>query len=173
MLHRIPSVFRLRVLDRRHGMSRDVPCLVWLVAALVVFSGSPLAALSYQGASHQFAGGFSPSNAPDGGFGGGSCTASRVPVVFVHGNGDKARNWDYPSSTGVASVYDTFKAAGYNDAHHRLYRYRMLYWLWGYLRELGIIQGQGHGELASLFGGFVFEGDLDHPKAVAAPMVLH
>ncbi len=90
------------------------------VARLAVFAGlsllaSPALALSYTGGSSQFAGGFVPSDAPYGGFGGGSCTAAKTPVVFIHGNGDEARNWDYPSSTGVPSVYDTFKAAGYND----------------------------------------------------------
>lgn len=71
-------------------------------------------ALDYQGGANQFAGGFSP-YAPWGGFGGGSCTASKTPVVFLHGNGDEAKNWDAPTSTGVPSVYDEFKAAGYND----------------------------------------------------------
>ncbi|MFL6237453.1 MAG: lipase [Thermoanaerobaculia bacterium] len=75
----------------------------------------PAAALTYTGGSNQFAGGFSPSNAPNGGFGGGSCTATHTPIVFLHGNGDEAKSFDYPSSTGVASVYATFKAAGYND----------------------------------------------------------
>jgi pimeloyl-ACP methyl ester carboxylesterase len=72
-------------------------------------------ALNYQGGANQFAGGFSPSYAPFGGFGGGSCSTSRVPVVFIHGNGDEAKNWDYPASTGVPSVYDTLRANGYND----------------------------------------------------------
>jgi pimeloyl-ACP methyl ester carboxylesterase len=75
----------------------------------------PAAALTYTGGTNQFAGGFNPANAPNGGFGGGSCTATHTPIVFLHGNGDEAKNWDYPSSTGVASVYATFKAAGYND----------------------------------------------------------
>jgi pimeloyl-ACP methyl ester carboxylesterase len=75
----------------------------------------PAAALTYTGGSNQFAGGFSPSNAPNGGFGGGSCAATHTPIVFLHGNGDEAKNFDYPPSTGVASVYATFKAAGYND----------------------------------------------------------
>ena len=75
----------------------------------------PAAALTYTGGSNQFAGGFNPSNAPNGGFGGGSCAATHTPVVFLHGNGDEAKNFDYPSSTGVPSVYATFKNAGYND----------------------------------------------------------
>lgn len=83
--------------------------------AVLLMLAAPAFALSYTGGSYQFAGGFNPSNAPYGGFGGGSCSAVRTPVVFVHGNGDEARNWDYPTSTGVASVYDTFRAAGYND----------------------------------------------------------
>lgn len=83
--------------------------------ALAALHGSPAPALTYTGGSNQFAGGFVPSDAPYGGFGGGSCSAVRTPVVFVHGNGDEARNWDYPSSTGVPSVYDTFRAAGYTD----------------------------------------------------------
>ena len=85
----------------------------WLLLGLL-FAG-PAAALTYTGDAFQFAGGFNPPNASYGGFGGGSCTAVKTPIVFFHGNGDEAKNWDYPSSTGVASVYDTFKAAGYND----------------------------------------------------------
>lgn len=94
-------------MTKRAFLHVAILCLLLLPAAA--------GALSYQGGANQFAGGFQPSNAPYGGFGGGSCTASRTPVVFVHGNGDEARNWDYPTSTGVASVYDTFRAAGYND----------------------------------------------------------
>ncbi|MGV3619242.1 MAG: esterase/lipase family protein [Archangium sp.] len=74
------------------------------------------AALTYSGADSQFAGGFSPSNAPYGGFGGASnCTATRTPVVYVPGNGDDARNFDFPSSSGVPSAYAALKAAGYKD----------------------------------------------------------
>lgn len=72
-------------------------------------------ALDYQGGGNQFAGGFSPSNAPYGGFGGGNCSTSRVPVVFIHGNGDEAKNWDYPAATGVRSAYDALRASGYNN----------------------------------------------------------
>lgn len=89
-------------------MKRLCPLLLALLAG-------PASALTYTGDNFQFAGGFNPSNASYGGFGGGSCTAVKTPIVFLHGNGDEARNWDYPSSTGVASVYDEFKAAGYND----------------------------------------------------------
>jgi hypothetical protein len=69
----------------------------------------------YNGASNQFAGGFHPSNAPDGGFGGGSCTATRTPVIFVHGNSVNATFIAKPSTSGVPPVYDTLRAAGYND----------------------------------------------------------
>lgn len=65
--------------------------------------------------SAQFSGGFSPSNAPDGGFGGGDCTASKTPVVFLHGNGDNASGWTHPSSVDGKSPLDHFTAAGYND----------------------------------------------------------
>jgi len=88
--------------------------ILWLPLAAVLVA-SPASALTYTGGANQFAGGFNPSNAPYGGFGGGSCTATKTPIVFLHGNGDEAKNWDYPPSTGVLSVYDEFKAAGYND----------------------------------------------------------
>lgn len=90
-----------------------LPATIALLLALIIPTALP--ALDYQGGSNQFAGGFQPSNAPWGGFGGGACAASRTPVVFLHGNGDEAKNWDYPTSTGVASVYDQFRASGYND----------------------------------------------------------
>src|SRR5215470_1446914 len=72
-------------------------------------------AVIYNGPSNQFAGGFTPSNAPDGGFGGGNCVATRTPVIFVHGNTVNATFFAKPSTSGVPSVYDTLKAAGYND----------------------------------------------------------
>jgi Lipase (class 2) len=72
-------------------------------------------AVIYNGASNQFAGGFHPSNAPDGGFGGGNCVATRTPVIFVHGNSVNATFFAKPSTSGAPSVYDTLKAAGYND----------------------------------------------------------
>lgn len=85
------------------------------IALATCLGVSAAAALDYQGGDNQFGGGFNPSGATWGGFGGGSCTASKTPVVFLPGNGDDAKNWDYPSSTGVPSVYDEFKARGYND----------------------------------------------------------
>ena len=72
----------------------------WLPLAAVLVA-APVSALTYTGGANQFAGGFNPSNTPYGGFGGGSCTATHTPIVFLHGNGDEAKNWDYPPSTGV------------------------------------------------------------------------
>jgi pimeloyl-ACP methyl ester carboxylesterase len=68
----------------------------------------------------QYAGGFNP-RVGYGGFGGGDCTASKTPVIFIHGNADRAINWDSPVA-GTAkdyppparSVYDEFKQRGYN-----------------------------------------------------------
>ena len=81
--------------------------------------GSPESAATqgviYNGPSNQFAGGFSPANAPDGGFGGGNCVATRTPVIFVHGNTVNATFFARPSTSGVPSVYATLRAAGYND----------------------------------------------------------
>ena len=69
----------------------------------------------------QYAGGFNP-QVGYGGFGGGECTASKTPVVFIHGNVDRAINWDSPVVGTVEgypppgrSVYDEFKQRGYND----------------------------------------------------------
>jgi pimeloyl-ACP methyl ester carboxylesterase len=69
----------------------------------------------------QYAGGFEP-KIGYGGFGGGACTAAKTPVVFVHGNGDRAINWASPVIGTVErhvppkrSVYDEFRRQGYND----------------------------------------------------------
>jgi pimeloyl-ACP methyl ester carboxylesterase len=69
----------------------------------------------------QFAGSFDP-KVGHGGFGGGPCIATRTPVVFIHGNGDRAINWASPVVGTVEghvppkrSVYDDFKHRGYND----------------------------------------------------------
>lgn len=86
-----------------------------LIGAWAVLAPAAAMALSYTGGANQFAGGFQPSNAPWGGFGGGSCSATRTPVIFFHGNGDEAKNFDFPSSTGVPSAYDALRAGGYND----------------------------------------------------------
>ena len=69
----------------------------------------------------QYAGGFVPKDGY-GGFGGGACKATRTPVVFIHGNGDRAINWASPVVGAVKgrvrprrSVYGEFKRRGYND----------------------------------------------------------
>ena len=73
-----------------------------------------------QGSASQYAGGFSP-GVGSGGFGGGACTATRTPVVFIHGNGDSAISFDLPPgavagyATPTRSIYDELKAQGYND----------------------------------------------------------
>lgn len=73
-----------------------------------------------QGTATQYAGGFNP-GVGSGGFGGGACTATRTPVVFVHGNGDSAISMDMPAgsvtgfTTPARSMYDELKAQGYND----------------------------------------------------------
>jgi pimeloyl-ACP methyl ester carboxylesterase len=74
-----------------------------------------------KGADHQFDRKFKGREA-FGGFGGGECKATRTPVVFIHGNADRAINWDSETAGPVAryprvhrSIYDEFKARGYND----------------------------------------------------------
>lgn len=74
-----------------------------------------------QATANQYAGGFSP-GVGYGGFGGGTCTATHTPIIFVHGNTDSAIGWDSPANTAPAgwnapnaSVYAYFKAHGYND----------------------------------------------------------
>jgi pimeloyl-ACP methyl ester carboxylesterase len=69
----------------------------------------------------QYAAGFNP-HVGYGGFGGGICRAQRTPVIFVHGNGDRATNWDSPVTVAIGnhaapvrSVYQEFKARGYTD----------------------------------------------------------
>jgi pimeloyl-ACP methyl ester carboxylesterase len=73
------------------------------------------------GADAQYAGNFDP-KVGRGGFGGGQCTATRTPIVFIHGNADGAISWDSPIDGAVAgytpparSVYDEFRERGYND----------------------------------------------------------
>ena len=72
------------------------------------------------GTATQYAGGFNP-GVGSGGFGGGNCTATHTPVVFVPGNGDSAISFDMPPgsvsgyTTPTNSVYEEFKAHGYND----------------------------------------------------------
>jgi len=72
------------------------------------------------GTQTQYAGSFSP-GVGYGGFGGGSCTATKTPVIFIHGNGDNAISLDMPPGnvsgygTPARSVYAELKAQGYND----------------------------------------------------------
>jgi hypothetical protein len=108
-------------------MTRRLPWIVVLASAVAgcaqaTDSGDPgdlestaVQGVVYNGAANQFAGGFTPSNAPDGGFGGGNCVASRTPVIFVHGNSVNATFFAKPTSNGAPTVYATLKAAGYND----------------------------------------------------------
>jgi pimeloyl-ACP methyl ester carboxylesterase len=64
----------------------------------------------------QYAGHFDP-GVGFGGFGGGDCKATRTPVIFIHGNADRAINWAAPVTgpTTGRSVYEEFKTHGYND----------------------------------------------------------
>lgn len=68
--------------------------------------------LDAAGPSTQFQAGFAPLNAPYGGFGGGSCAARRTPVIYVPGNADDAKYWDFALS-GTDSAYDTFIDRGW------------------------------------------------------------
>ena len=100
-----------------------------LAILLWVFSHGPALALSCGAFAYpkcggpviQYDGGFDP-KVGFGGFGGGACKAVRTPVVFIHGNGDWAINWDSPVTGSVKhfspparSVYREFRARGYND----------------------------------------------------------
>jgi pimeloyl-ACP methyl ester carboxylesterase len=74
------------------------------------------------GQAFQYEGGFKPEAGEYGGFGGAAnCTATKTPVVFLHGNADNATSWDAPPfpvpgyPKAPHSVYEAFKAAGYQD----------------------------------------------------------
>lgn len=73
-----------------------------------------------KGPERQYAGGFN-GRTGYGGFGGGDCTAQRTPVIFIHGNADRAIGWDSPPGAVAGfqppanSVYDTLRAHGYKD----------------------------------------------------------
>ncbi|MGZ3238643.1 MAG: extracellular native short-chain-length polyhydroxyalkanoate depolymerase PhaZ7 [Burkholderiaceae bacterium] len=101
--------------------------MLWVVAGTLVMPHNAHAVTcgTYahgvcNGASNQYAGGFNPKTG-FGGFGGGTCTATKTPVIFIHGNGDNATSWDAPPGkvTGFTaaprSVYAEMKAHGYND----------------------------------------------------------
>jgi pimeloyl-ACP methyl ester carboxylesterase len=102
-------------------------CLLWILTGALAFPSHAhaVACGTYSkgvcsGTAEQYAGGFNP-HTGFGGFGGGSCTATRTPVIFIHGNGDNATSWDAPPAavSGFAapprSVYAEMKARGYND----------------------------------------------------------
>ena len=101
--------------------------LIWVIVDALVTPASAYALACganngyfCQGTQTQYAGGFSP-GVGYGGFGGGSCTATKTPVIFVHGNGDNAISFDMPPGavsgygTPARSVYAELKARGYND----------------------------------------------------------
>ncbi len=74
------------------------------------------------GVAFQYGGSFNPNVGEYGGFGGAaSCTPTRTPVIFIHGNGDNATSWDSPPAQVPGytkppnSMYQEFKAAGYKD----------------------------------------------------------
>ena len=111
-----------------HKMARYKIAVLMIAFCIPVFyqSASALSCGNYRypkcdGPDLQYAGGFNP-QVGFGGFGGGACTARRTPVIFVHGNGDRATNWDSPVTGAIVSytapvrsVYQEFKARGYSD----------------------------------------------------------
>ena len=122
-MNREPN-FASRLVTLHRGVRRIVAAGLLLAACWA----GPAAALDCgthngylcQGTQAQYAGGFAP-GVGYGGFGGGSCTATRTPVVFLHGNGDSAISFDMPPrtvsgyTTPARSQYEELKAAGYND----------------------------------------------------------
>lgn len=111
-------------------ISCGVTLPVWLLVLAAGTLGAPMHAHAVtcgthahavcNGTPNQYAGGFNP-HTGFGGFGGGTCTATKTPVIFIHGNGDNATSWDAPPAKvkGFAapprSVYAEMKARGYND----------------------------------------------------------
>lgn len=101
--------------------------LCWILAGMLLAPGQAHAldcgtnnGYVCQGTQTQYAGSFSP-GVGSGGFGGGACTATKTPVIFIHGNGDNAISFDMPPGavagygTPARSVYAELKAQGYND----------------------------------------------------------
>jgi pimeloyl-ACP methyl ester carboxylesterase len=101
--------------------------LFWTLGGTLAVSGEAHAltcstnnGFTCQGTQTQYAGGFAP-GVGYGGFGGGTCTATKTPVIYIHGNGDNAIGFDMPPGyvsgygTPARSVYDELKARGYND----------------------------------------------------------
>jgi pimeloyl-ACP methyl ester carboxylesterase len=111
-------------------LSANKLCHLFLIALSLTFSGSAHALscgtstgnlLPCDGPQTQFAGGFTTLSGY-GGFGGGNCSASKTPVIYIPGNGDHAINFDAkpalaPSGYSIPakSVYGQLKAAGYNN----------------------------------------------------------
>ncbi len=115
--------------SRSSCLSIAASCLsvVGLLGALAVSTpaqalecGTPTGSRCLTSSATQYAGGFSP-GVGFGGFGGGTCTATRTPVVFVHGNADRAISWDGPTAPvpgytqAPRTVYEELRARGYND----------------------------------------------------------
>ncbi len=121
----------------RHSRLNFVPAVMSTAASALFALALPAAALLLPGTAQaltcgpnngftctgtatQYAGSFSP-GVGSGGFGGGSCIATRTPVIFIHGNGDSAISFDMPPgavtayTTPANSTYDELKARGYND----------------------------------------------------------
>lgn len=123
-MSRIPSVasriVTLHTVFRRLAATCLLLALGWSGTATAVDCGTNNGYWC-TGTQTQYAGGFNP-GVGYGGFGGGSCTATRTPVVFLHGNGDSAISFDMPPgavsggyTTPTRSPYEELKAAGYND----------------------------------------------------------
>lgn len=116
------------VVSRRRHLQRNIRRVAMTCLALAACWTGTAAALecgvnngyTCQGTQNQYAGGFNP-GVGYGGFGGGTCTATKTPVVFIHGNGDNAISFDMPAgavsgyTTPTRSQYEELKAAGYND----------------------------------------------------------
>ncbi|RJG03914.1 lipase/acyltransferase domain-containing protein [Noviherbaspirillum sedimenti] len=109
------------------AVAASVTSLVWALTGTLVVPGEAHALTCgtnngyvCQGTQTQYAGSFSP-GVGYGGFGGGACTATKTPVIFIHGNGDNAISLDMQPGnvsgygTPARSVYAELKAQGYND----------------------------------------------------------
>lgn len=122
-MHRNPHA-----MPRFHAGPRNLRRMLAICLALgTAWSGAAAAVecgtnngYTCQGAQSQYGGSFNPGPGY-GGFGGGTCSASKTPVVFLHGNGDSAISFDMPPRTvygyvtPLSSPYEELKAAGYND----------------------------------------------------------
>src|SRR5260221_3810940 len=81
-----------------------------LAACGPAIPGEQAEALTHVG----FGGGFVPTHAPYGGFGGASaCAPRRTPVILLHGNSESASDWLRPDSHGGPSAPADLAAAGY------------------------------------------------------------